>query len=120
MTDGNVIDQPTFAKLVDSVGGGAHFVTELIDSYLNDTPNLFTHMRRAAATGDAAALRRAAHSLKSGSASFGALDLAEQCREIEEMAKQEALAGVEARIEAASLAYEAVASALRARRTGGD
>jgi CheY-like chemotaxis protein len=68
-------------------GGDMAFVAELIDTFLADVPQLLAQMRRAVEAGDAATLRRAAHSLKSNSAEFGAGALADLCRELEAMGR---------------------------------
>ena len=115
MPDNEILDQPTLAALLDSVGGDVDFLKELVDAYLDSTPGLFAAMRQAAAAGDAAGLQRAAHTLKTGSANMGALTLAAQCKQLEDMGKSGALEDVEPRIDAAAAAYEDVAAALRDR-----
>ena len=77
------IDDATFAELLETVGGDREFLAELVETYLGDSPGLFAELRAAIAADDAAAARRAAHTLKSTSASFGADGLAALCREIE-------------------------------------
>jgi HPt (histidine-containing phosphotransfer) domain-containing protein len=108
-----VLDQDTLAALLESVGGDTEFLKELVDAYVESTPQMFAAMRKAAAEGDAPALQRAAHSLKTGSANMGALALAKQCRELEFIGKAGDLGGVEPRIDAAAAAYEHVAAALQ-------
>ena len=51
------------------------FLAEMIDTFLDDAPGLMAEIEGAVASGDAAALRRAAHTLKSNSRTFGALRL---------------------------------------------
>ena len=114
MPENEVLDQPTLAALLDSLGGDSDFLKELVDAYLDSTPGLLAAMRQAVAAGDAAGLQRAAHTLKTGSANMGALALAALCKELEEMGKLGALQDVTARIDAAAAAYEDVAAALRA------
>ena len=113
MPENEIIDQSTLAALLDSLGGDVDFLKELVDAYLNSTPGLFAAMRQAAAAGDAAGLQRAAHTLKTGSASMGALGLAAQCKQLEEMGRSGALEDAEVRIDAAAVAYDDVAAALR-------
>jgi HPt (histidine-containing phosphotransfer) domain-containing protein len=110
----DVLDQPTLAALLDSVGGDTEFMKELLDAYLQSTPGLFATMRKAAADGDGPGLQRAAHSLKTGSANIGALAFAAQCKELENIGKTGVLDGVETRIDEAAAAYEDVVSALQA------
>jgi HPt (histidine-containing phosphotransfer) domain-containing protein len=116
MPDNEIIDQPTLAALLDSLGGDVDFLKELVDAYLDSTPGLFAAMRQAAAAGDAPGLQRAAHTLKTGSANMGALVLAALCKELEDMGRSGALDGLtEQRIDAAASAYDDVAAALHYR-----
>ncbi len=108
------IDAATFAELLETVGGDRDFLAELVETYRADCPGLFAELRTAMASGDAAAARRAAHTLKSTSASLGALGLAGQCREIEAAAATGTLVGLEARVERAAVTYGEVETALRA------
>ena len=107
-----VIDGATFAELVASTGGDAEFVRELIDTYLGDAPELFAQMRTALAAGDAEAFRRAAHSLKSNSATLGALTLSEQAKELEMLGKTGTLRDAPAKVAAADAEYARVTAAL--------
>jgi HPt (histidine-containing phosphotransfer) domain-containing protein len=63
--------------------GEPNLVAELIGLYLGDAPRKLASMREAEAGGDAASLRRAAHSLKGSSASLGAFGVAALCGELE-------------------------------------
>ena len=118
MPTDEIVDQATFARLLDSLGGDVDFLSELVEAYLTSSPELFPRMQQAIAAGEAPTLQRAAHSLKTGSASFGALAFAAQCKELEDMGKMGALAGAEARFGALEVAYEEVVTALQARLSG--
>lgn len=107
-----VIDEQVFAALVDSAG--ADFIPELIASFLEDAPQGLAALREALAAGDAPAFRRAAHSLKSNGATFGAQAFADAARELEHMPPDEPGAG--ARVAALAALYEAVAAELEERR----
>jgi len=115
MTEAEIIDQRTLDGLLESLGGDADFLRELVGSYLDSTPGLFAAMRQAVTTGDGAGLQRAAHTLKTGSASMGALALAAQCKQLEEKGRSGELDGAEANIDIAAAAYEDVARTLRYR-----
>jgi two-component system, sensor histidine kinase and response regulator len=65
--------------------GEPDLVVELIDLYLEDAPRKVASMLEAVAGADGAALRRAAHSLKGGSASLGAFGVAALCEELEQV-----------------------------------
>ena len=77
----STIDRATFDALKDTTG--ADFVVELVDTFLEEAPAMLAELRRASAAGDADAFRRAAHSLKSNSNTFGALTLGSLARELE-------------------------------------
>ena len=87
----STIDLATFEKLTKDVG--ADFVGELIATYCEETPQLIAKLRYALGANDADAFRRAAHSIKSTSATFGALSLGEMARELEMMGRAGDLAG---------------------------
>jgi len=76
-------------------------VQKVIAAYLADTPPRFEHLRAAADAGDAEALRKAAHALKSSSANVGAEQLAGLCRELEAIGQKGSTAGVETLLSAA-------------------
>jgi HPt (histidine-containing phosphotransfer) domain-containing protein len=114
------VDAATLAELLETVGGDRDFLAELVETYRADCPSLFAELRAAVTNGDAPAARRAAHTLKSTSASMGALDLAAQCREIEAAAAGGDLAGLDERVDRAAATYEEVEAALRAAVTAGE
>lgn len=62
---------------------GAEFVAELIDTFFEEAPALLAELRAAQAGADANRFRRAAHSIKSNSLTFGATALAELARALE-------------------------------------
>ncbi len=86
----DIIDQETFSSLKNLMG--ADFVVELIDTYNLETGELIERLRHALAAQDAAAFGRAAHSIKSSSASLGALVFSQQARQLEMMGKANDLA----------------------------
>jgi HPt (histidine-containing phosphotransfer) domain-containing protein len=62
---------------------GADFVAELLDTFADEALPLVAELRSAAAAQSAERYRRAAHTLKSNSHTFGALRLAEMARALE-------------------------------------
>jgi len=76
-----VIDPHTFDEL--QANAGADFVAELVDTFGDEAPPLLAELRSALAAGAAERFRRAAHSLKSNSSTFGATRLAAMARELE-------------------------------------
>lgn len=75
------IDLPTFTEL--QAAAGAAFVTELVDTFLEEAPPMLAELRSAQAAGAADVFRRAAHSLKSNSHTFGATKLGALARDLE-------------------------------------
>lgn len=82
------------------------FLVELINLYLNDSPQLIEQMRTGLSAGEIETVRRAAHSLKSNSASFGAQRLADAARELELIAKGGTLEGGKSRLEAVEMEFD--------------
>jgi histidine phosphotransfer protein HptB len=80
------IDLETFKQLQDAAG--ADFVRDLVATFLEEAPRMLKDLHSALDARDKDKYRRAAHSLKSNSLTFGALTLAAIAREHE-------LAGVE-------------------------
>ena len=75
------IDRATFDALKETTG--ADFAMELVDTFLEEAPVMLNDLREAMALNDADKFRRAAHSLKSNSHTFGALTLGAMARELE-------------------------------------
>ena len=67
------IDRATFDALKATTG--ADFALELVDTFLQEAPGMLDALRDGLAAQDADKFRRAAHSLKSNSNTFGALAL---------------------------------------------
>jgi histidine phosphotransfer protein HptB len=113
MTGVQVIDRSTFDRLLESFGGDDDFLAEMLETYFDDSPTQLAAMEAALAAGDAEGLRRAAHSLKSNSATFGALAFSAQAREIEMLAKQGDLQGAQTTVAALAAEYPGVEQSLR-------
>jgi HPt (histidine-containing phosphotransfer) domain-containing protein len=112
MSDAEVLDQPTVDALLESVGGDNEFLAELIDTFVEDAPNLFAAMREGIQSGESEPVQRAAHTLKSTAASLGALPLSETARAIETQARDGDLSvdvdSVEQQFQAAKDAFAAL------------
>ncbi len=102
----SIIDQATFDELKQM--SGAEFINELIDTFLDDAPKLVSQIRAALEAQDADSFRRAAHSLKSNAATFGAARLAELAKELEMLGKENRLGETGTKL---TLLDEAVTSA---------
>jgi CheY-like chemotaxis protein len=92
-------------------------LAELIGIYLGDAPRYVGTMRQAVGKGDSQALFRAAHTLKPGSASLGALPLATLCEELELMGRGGTVEGALEKVEQVEAEYGRVKTLLEAVRS---
>jgi HPt (histidine-containing phosphotransfer) domain-containing protein len=112
----DAVDVAVIDELKEATGRDPAFLAELIDTYLEDSAALLAAMRQAIAAADAAEVRRAAHSLKSNSASFGAGPLANVCRELEHRARDGRLDDAAEHLARIETAYAEVERELRSLR----
>jgi HPt (histidine-containing phosphotransfer) domain-containing protein len=100
--------------------GGDDFLAEVIDTFLADVGTLLATLRRALDEGDAAEVRRMAHTLKSNGATLGATEFAEHCRALEQQAKDgrlEDAPGLVTRIEEERRSLDEALGTLRPKAT---
>jgi len=82
------IDVKVLQSFRNMVGEKADLVlAEMIDCYLEDAPKLISAIAQAVAQGDATQLRHASHTLKSSSATLGAMTLSHLCKKLEVMSR---------------------------------
>ena len=106
-----VLDQAAFERLRATMGAG--FLGELLSTFVEDSRELVGTMRRALGERDTDSFRRAAHSLKSNAASFGAMTLSTLAKDLEALAKSGSLDGAAPRVERLAGECERVLRALR-------
>lgn len=88
------IDPGVWAELQQLMGSEAEQVlAELIDSYIEDTARQLALIEAAGRSRDRVGLARAIHTLRSPSASLGALRLATLCSDLEAHLRGDATAG---------------------------
>ena len=80
------IDMNTYNTLKESAG--ADFIGDLTDTFLDDSINLIAQMRSALADKNSEVFRRAAHSMKSNAATFGAMELSTLAKELENLGRE--------------------------------
>ncbi len=110
MVDQVIIDMPTYHQLKDLMG--ADFVVELIDTYNNETKGLIEQLNQAFTSGEAATFGRYAHSIKSSSASLGALAFSQLARELEMMGKANDLSEAAPKLERLTSDFQLVRQCL--------
>ncbi len=114
MAPDEAIDPGVLDELVHSFAGDAAFARGLIDAFLADAPVQLAALRQALDSRDGVAFRRAAHTLKSNGASFGAFPLSAMCRQLEQMGQANALDGVSEALARIEAEYRKVEAALLA------
>jgi HPt (histidine-containing phosphotransfer) domain-containing protein len=82
-----MIDETVLEELEASVAGDTAFVADLVEAYVADSTDQVGAIEAALGAGDAAALVRPAHTLKSSSATLGAAELAATARTLEMAAR---------------------------------
>ena len=108
------IDMNVLNNLLESVGGDREFLQELVETFFSDSPEQFSALKTALNTGDAEVFRRAAHSMKSNSASFGAMSLSDLFKQLEEIGKSGEIANGSDLLADAEAAYEQAVKELTA------
>jgi HPt (histidine-containing phosphotransfer) domain-containing protein len=104
------LDQSALANLREL--GGDEFLSDMIGTFFADAPSLMASLRAALERGDAAEVRRAAHTLKSNGQTFGGGSFSQVCRQLEERAKRGELDGVGELADRIDGEYAALAEAL--------
>jgi CheY-like chemotaxis protein/HPt (histidine-containing phosphotransfer) domain-containing protein len=113
-----VLHPPALERLVETIGDDRSLLTALIDTFLSDAPRLVEAARRGFEHGQTDEVRRAAHTLKSNGASFGATSLSELSRQLEALARSGILEGADELIARIDAEYERVRIALETVREG--
>jgi HPt (histidine-containing phosphotransfer) domain-containing protein len=106
----SVIDLPTFEALKDAMG--ADYITELVQAYFEETPQLLSKLQDALVKQDCDAFRQAAHSIKSTSNSFGALQFGTMAKELEMMGREARLDCAPGKVKSLVAGFQAVKQAL--------
>jgi GAF domain-containing protein/DNA-binding response OmpR family regulator/HPt (histidine-containing phosphotransfer) domain-containing protein len=107
------VDRSVVDRLSESMGGDPEFVADLIAQFVADTPGLVEAARAGLRDGKEDEVRRAAHTLKSNAATFGANDLQTRSKALEDAAKSGALDGASEQIQAMASELDRVRTELR-------
>lgn len=83
------IDAEALELLIEMIGPDEPAaILDLLDTYLGDSTRQVTELQSSFATGDFKNVHRIAHSMKSSSATFGALELSKYCERLERSARE--------------------------------
>jgi HPt (histidine-containing phosphotransfer) domain-containing protein len=114
-----VLDASVLAELKATTGDDPAFVRDLVETYLADVPVQLDGIESAIAASDADALIRPAHTLKSSSATLGAMRLADISRALEMTGRSGALgASADDNAKAARAEWQSVEAAFSAWMAG--
>lgn len=113
----STIDLTVLQELKEMMGEESpEVLAEVIDSYLEDAPNLLQAIQTAITQEDAAGLEQAAHTLRSSSATLGAIPLSTLCKELEAMGRAGTIQGGVERASQLEAEYTRVKAALQLER----
>jgi HPt (histidine-containing phosphotransfer) domain-containing protein len=107
-----VLDHGVLAELRAATGDDEAFMRELVETYVSEGESNLAGLLDAAATQDCVAIIRPAHTLKSTSASVGAMRLSVICRSIEENGRASRADTLSADAELARATWQATLAAL--------
>jgi signal transduction histidine kinase/CheY-like chemotaxis protein/uncharacterized membrane protein affecting hemolysin expression len=99
------LDPGALDVLREVIGGEAKDFRDLLDTFLEDGPSLIQSLTSGLAAADAAGMRRAAHTLKSSAADFGALALSSLCAQMEMHARSGELTSAEKDVSDIEIAF---------------
>ncbi|WP_264325057.1 response regulator [Romeriopsis navalis] len=106
------IDETVLADLAQIFEGSPDVFREVIECYLDEAPTYLKSIQQGQIEGNAEMLHCAAHTLKSISASMGAIPVSDLCRELENLGTLGNLAPVPPLVEQLEVACAAAAEAL--------
>lgn len=88
------IDAESLELLVEMIGADEPAaILDLFDTYLGDSTRQIEDLQASFIAGDYKNVHRIAHSMKSSSATFGALELSKYCERLERSAKDNCVSG---------------------------
>ena len=85
---GGALDANAIERLREAADGDEAFLAEIVEEFLTEAPDQLATIERAVGGGAREEALRAAHTLKSTSATFGATALAELARQMETQARE--------------------------------
>jgi signal transduction histidine kinase/DNA-binding response OmpR family regulator len=97
-----------------SPNNGDALLERVLQAFLNDTPAQLHTIQLAIASDSPGQMRKAAHSLKSSSANVGAHGLAQRCKELEQLGRNNTTAGAAALLADMERSFQAARQALGA------
>jgi HPt (histidine-containing phosphotransfer) domain-containing protein len=116
-SDSQILDARIMASLRElQADDEPNFLSEIIDTFLEDGPKRLEAIQQSIKTGDSDQLHRLAHSFKGASSSLGALSFSKVCGAIEEVGRSGSVAEAEPLFSVLLQDYEKVRVALTRER----
>ena len=117
----SVLDRKSIRSLQDIIGGDRADLVDLIASFLEEAPQILGAMASAGQEGDAATVRRSAHTLKSNARDFGAIELSTRCALLEaDLSTVHSLDNLAGRVQEILALWPPARAALEAEMTCGE
>jgi HPt (histidine-containing phosphotransfer) domain-containing protein len=116
--DGLVLDHGVLRAFRATLGPEAAVVNNMLDLFLKDGRAQVEGLRPALRDQNIRVVQRLAHTLRSNSATFGALGLARCCQELETSCREGDLTHLESQVSAVESEFPRVARALENERCG--
>jgi HPt (histidine-containing phosphotransfer) domain-containing protein len=114
---GEVLDAQALDRLRElDPGGRNNLVQRVLDAFVASAGKLVPQLGQARKENDLKGIRHVAHTLKSSSASIGAVRLTPLCAEVEAMVREARCEGIEGRLDALETEIDNVLDAIRAQR----
>ena len=118
-TDPPPLDPAAVRDLLDLLGGDRAALGEVVAAFLEEAPLRVEELRSGLGAGDAELIGRAAHTLKSNAATFGARALEAQSRALEETARGGDISASAPLVDAVAASWHEARPALAALREDG-
>ena len=111
---GEVLDAAALQRLRELDPTGANrLLARVLTAFQTSTDRLLPQMKDARVAGDLQGVRHVAHTLKSSSASIGALKLSELCAQLEAMLRHDKVDALQTRVDGIAAEVEVVLQALQ-------
>ncbi len=107
-----------FQKILERLGGDETLLTEVIDIFVDQTPQHMETLRRALAQGDAESVKKTAHGLKGELGYLGVTEVTQKARELEELGRKHDLEKASQVLDSLEPQISAIVAAMRERKPG--
>jgi len=112
-----ISDPNALNQYIELMGAeGAEFISEIIEDFLDGASGLFRELDQSLSANDFVTFRRAAHSMKTGCATVGAIELGEKFLALEKAGEAGNLTSVDQALESCKLDFKVLQQELEHRK----